>query len=185
MQLNLGSGYEDIKSPGHLVRMIMESGELDASPAYSEPEDGETPIGICNTEEMAILTAQNLLSKAADALNSQMEARGSETENDAMTMRLFSKWAESLHTMLWASVETRFAEVLPFDNPRVRIRAGYKVVTLAPEPDFGATILRMILSGALGASELGAGEYEHNCEECPAYDLCDLPVKRPRAADIN
>lgn len=122
--------------------------------------------------------------KIATELNDENIELGKEKISKLSTeIEGLSKLCEDLNSMLWIGTEHRLASEGIFHNGYLVSTSDYSIISLPKdenENDFFsgmANPLGMFLNGIMGESK---HEHEHDCDNCPVYDKCTLPIKKPR-----
>lgn len=127
--------------------------------------ENEKIIGEFTSLEKALYTAKNQI---ADSHNAAVEdAIKNGGKFDKLTIEKNKVNFEAIDALFWASIQNRIGEPA-FKNDGIGVRNGYKIVQTKPISQ-GLDFLQALFGGD-----------KHNCDECPDYDECNLPVKKVR-----
>lgn len=149
------------------------SGNFTEAPSEPVGKD-ELVIGELSPFEMALLTSKDRIANDHNAL---VDGEGM----DMATIQKNKRTYEAIDTLLWASIRERLGEHTT-KGIGIGIREGYKIVQINGNGRVGKDLLSAILGeDPLAALLSGMGKGAHDCEHCPAYEKCDLPIKIPRA----
>lgn len=155
------------ETPLSIVNKILLSGKF--TPIEEPIEEGESVIGELTPFEWALNTARK---KIADAHNNMMRKM---VPFDHIEAQKNMENHNVIESLFWASIRNRLGEVA-FKSSTIGVKSGGKIVSVNNGQDHID-----LLKSLFGVAGNGvAVEVEHDCEHCPDYDRCDLPVKKEK-----
>jgi hypothetical protein len=130
-------------------------------------------IGELTPFEKALFTVKGEIADSYNKLVEAIEKNGEKVDSTMVAKRRISKDTfEAIDSLFWASINSRLGEKA-YQGDSIAIRKGFQIVQRKQIDDFK----NFLLSGLLKAIE---DSNPHDCETCPDYDECDLPIKKPR-----
>lgn len=161
-------------------------------PEESALDEGSKAIGALNLPEKAIFATRiefvekvNELIDTHNKIGAELTPENSELGKEKLSklsveIKTLSKICEDLESLLWTGVKHRLTcEGISYTANHLSTTLDYLIVSSAKEEYEDDFFRRMGVLGTLFGSN-GFSAEAHDCETCPVYDDCPLPMKKPR-----